>query len=141
MDVRVGRWRKLSTEELMLLTCGVEEDSWESLDCKKIQQVHPKGDQSWGFIGRTDVDAETPILWPPHAKSWLIDWKRPWCWEGLGAGGEGDNRGWDWLDGITEPTDMGLGGFWELVMDREARHAQFMESQRVGHGWVTELNW
>ena len=46
------------------------------LDCKEIQPVHPKGDQSWVFIGRTDVEAETPILWPPHVKSWLI-WKDP----------------------------------------------------------------
>ena len=53
------------------------------LDCKEIQPVHPKGDQSWVFIGRTEAEAETPILWPPHAKSW----------EGLGAGGEGDDRG------------------------------------------------
>ena len=56
----------------MLLNCGVGEDSWESLDCMKIQPVHPKGDQSWLFIGRTDVEAETPVLWPPHAKSWLV---------------------------------------------------------------------
>ena len=73
MDVRVGLWRKLSTEELMLLNCGAGEDSWESpLDYKEIQQVHPKGDQPWVFFGRTDAKAETPILWPPHAKSWLI---------------------------------------------------------------------
>ena len=72
MDVRVGLWRKLSAEELMLLNCGVGEDSWESLWLQQIQPVHPKGDQSWAFIGRTDVEAETPILWPPHAKSWLI---------------------------------------------------------------------
>ena len=56
----------------MLLNCGVGEDSWESLDCKEIQPVHPKGDQSWIFTGRTDAKAETPILWPPDAKNWLI---------------------------------------------------------------------
>ena len=55
--------RKLSAEELMLLNCGVGEDSLESLDCKEIQPVHPKGDQSLVFIGRTDVEAETPTLW------------------------------------------------------------------------------
>ena len=60
----------------MLLNCGVGEDSWESLGCKEIQPVHPKGDQSWVFIGRTDVEAETPILWPPDAKHRLI-WKDP----------------------------------------------------------------
>ena len=80
LQARILEWvnmsfsrRKLSAEELMLLNCGVGEDSRESLDCEKIQPVHPKGDQSWVFIGRTDVEAETPILWPPHAKSWLIE--------------------------------------------------------------------
>ena len=53
-------------------TCGVGEDSSESLDCKEIQPVHPEGDQPWVFIGRTDVEAETPILWPPDVKNWLI---------------------------------------------------------------------
>ena len=58
------------------LICGVGEDSESPLDCKEIQLVHPKGDQSWVFIGSTDVEAETPILWPPDTKSWLI-WKDP----------------------------------------------------------------
>ena len=70
MDVRVGLQRKLNAEELMLLNYGVGEDSLESpLDSKEIQPVHPKGDQSWVFIGRSDVVAETPILWPPDTKS------------------------------------------------------------------------
>ena len=83
----------------------VLEKSLESpLDCKEIQPVHPKRDQSWVFIGRTDAKAETPILWPRHAKSWLIG-KKPWCWEGLGAGGEGDDRGWDgWMASPTQWT-------------------------------------
>ena len=68
MDVRVGPQRKLSAEELMLLNCGLEKTLESPLDCKEIQQVHSKGDQSWVFIGRTDVEAETPILWPPDAK-------------------------------------------------------------------------
>ena len=84
MDVRVGLQRKLSTEEFMLLNYGVEEDSWEFLDCKEIQPVYPKGNQSWMFIGKIDAEAETPILWPPDAKNWLIgkdpdaakDWRR-----------------------------------------------------------------
>ena len=62
MDVRVGLWRKLSTEELMLLNCGLEKILESPLDCKEVQPVHPKGDQSWVFIGRTYVEAETPIL-------------------------------------------------------------------------------
>ena len=83
----------------------VLEKTFESpLNCKEIQPVHPKGDQSWVFIGRTDVEAETPILWPPHVKSWLIgkdsDAGRDW-----GAGGEGDNRGWDvWMASPTRWT-------------------------------------
>ena len=64
MDVRVELWRKLSAEELMLLNCGVGEDSWESLGLQ--------GDRSWVFIGRTDAEAKTPVLWPPYVKSWLI---------------------------------------------------------------------
>ena len=68
MDVRVGPYRKLSTEELMLLNCGVREDSRESLGLQG-HPTSPKGNQSWVFIGRTDVEAETPILWPPDANS------------------------------------------------------------------------
>ena len=61
--------KKLSTEELILLNCGVGEDSWESLALQEIQPVHSKGDPSWVFFGRNDAKAETPVLWPPHAKS------------------------------------------------------------------------
>ena len=71
MEVSVGLWRKLSPEDLMLLNCG--EKTLESpLNCKEIQPVHPKEDQSWIFIGRANAKAEVPILWPPDAKSWLI---------------------------------------------------------------------
>ena len=69
MDVKVGLLGKLSAEELMLLNCGVGEDSESPLDCRDIQPIHPKGDQSWVFIGRTNAEAETPILWPPDMKS------------------------------------------------------------------------
>ena len=68
--------KKLSTKELMLLNCGVGGDSWESLGLQGDPTIHPKGNQSWIFIGRTDAEAETPILWPPDAKNWLI-WKDP----------------------------------------------------------------
>ena len=71
------------------------------LDCKKIQPVHLK-DQSWVFIGNTDVEAETPTFWLPDAKSWL-NLKRSWCWERLRAGGEGDDRGWEgWMASLTQ---------------------------------------
>ena len=84
-------------------TVVLEKTLESSLDCKDIQPVHPKENQSWVFIGRTDAEAETPILWPPHGKS--SNWKRPWCWEGLGAGGEGDDRGWDgWMASPTRWT-------------------------------------
>ena len=69
MDVRVGLYRKLSAKELMLLNCGLEKTLESPLYCKETQRVHPKGNQSWVFIGKTDVEAETPVLWPPDAKS------------------------------------------------------------------------
>ena len=98
----------------MLLNCGVGEDSESPLNCKKIKPVHPKRDQSWVFIGRTDVEAETPILWPPDAKSWLI-WKDPdagkdWRWEEKGTT-EDEMVGWHhWLDG--HEFEWTLGSWW-----------------------------
>ena len=85
----------------MLLNCGLEKILESPLDFKEIQPVHPKGDQSWVFIGRTDIEAETPTLWPPDEKR-CTHLKRPWCWERLRAGGERDNSRWDgW---IASPT-------------------------------------
>ena len=136
MDVRVGLWRKLSTEEYFWT---VEKTLESSLDCKEIQPVHSKGDWSWVFTGRTDAKAETPILWPPHVKSRLI-WKL-WCWEGLGAGGEGDDRGWDgWMASPTWSTWVWVnsGSWW---WTGRPGLLWFMGSQRVGHDWSTELNW
>ena len=96
MDVRIELWGKLSAEELMLLNCGVGEDCWEFLGLKEIQPVHSK-DQSWVFFGRTDAKAETPVLWPRDAKSWLIrkdsDAGRDWGQEEKGTT-EDEMAGW-----------------------------------------------
>ena len=95
--------------------------------------VHPKGDQSWMFIGRTDAEAETPILWPPHVKCWLIV-------KGSDLGGIGSRRrrgrqSMRWLDGITNSV-VNCGSWW---WTGRPGVLQFMGSQRVGHDWATEL--
>ena len=97
----------------MLLNCGVGEDSWESLDCKEIQPVHPKEDQSWVSIGRTDVEAETPILWPPDEKNWLT-WKDPDAGKDWGQAEKGmtENEmvGWHhWFNGHEFGWTLGVG--------------------------------
>ena len=109
------------------------------LDCKETQPVHPKGDQSWIFFGRTDAEAETPIFWPPVGKNWLI-WKDPEFWERLKVGGEGDNRGWDgWMASPTRWTWVWVnsGRWW--WMGRPGL-LQSMGSQRVRHDCATEPN-
>ena len=113
MDERVGLWRKLSAEELMLLNCGVGEDSWESLGLQGDATSPFKGDQSWVFFGRTDAKAETPILWPPHVKSWLIgkdsDAGRDWKQEEK-VTTEDEMAGWHhWLDGCESEWTPGVG--------------------------------
>ena len=110
------------------------------MDSKEMQPVHPKGNQSSVFIGRTDAEAETPILWPPDAKSWLI-WKDPWSWERLKAGGEGDDRGWDsWMASPTQWAWVWVssGSWW---WTGKPGILQSIRSQRVQHNWATELNW
>ena len=123
---------------LCFWTVVLEKTLESPLDCKEIQPVYSEGDQPWVFFGRNDAKAETPVLWPPHAKSWLIG--KDWCWEGFGAGGEGDDRGWaGWMASRT---------WWTWVWVNSGRWwwtgrpgvLWFMGLQRVGHDWVTELN-
>ena len=118
-------------------TVVLEKTLESSLDCKEIQLVNPQGNQSWIFIGRTDAEAETPILWPPDEKE-LTDLKRPWWWERLKVGGEGDDRGWDsWM---ASPTLW----IWvwvrsrRLVMDRKAWHALV---HGVARSWAQLSDW
>ena len=110
------------------------------LYCKEIQPVHPKGGQSWVFFGRNDVkrwNSSTLATWCEE----LTSWKRLWCWEGLGAGEEGDDRGWDgWMASLTRWTWVWVnsGSWWWTGRPGVLR---FMGSQRVGHDWASELNW
>ena len=112
--------KKLSCEESWapknwcFWTVVLEKTLESPLDCKDIQPVHPQGNQSWIFIGRTDVEAETPnSTWceePTH-------WKRPWCWKKLKAGGERDDRGWDgWMASLTQRTWV-----WQALGDGEGQ--------------------
>ena len=94
-------------------TVVLEKTLESPLDCKEIQPVHSEGDQPWDFFGRNDAKAEVSVLWPPHAKSWLIG--KDSCWERLGAGGEGDDRGWDgWMASLTQWTRVWVnsGSWW-----------------------------
>ena len=133
-------WRKLSAEKLMLLNCGFGEDSWESLGLQ--------GDPTSPFWRRSVLG----VHWKDWCWSWnsstlatsceeLTHWKRPWFWEGLGAGGEGDDRGWDgWMASPTQQAWVWArsGSWW---WTGEPGVLRFMGSQRVRHDWATELNW
>ena len=139
MDVRVELWRNMSAPKLMFLNCGVGEDSWESLGL----QGDPTSPSLRSVLG---------VHWKDWCWSWnsstlaasceeLTHWKRPWCWEGLGAGGEGDNRGWDGR--MASPTRWtwvwgNSGSWWWTGRPGVLR---FMGLQRVGCYWATELNW
>ena len=143
MDVRVGLWSRLSAEELMLLNCSVGEDSWESLDCKEMQQVNPKGNQSWIFIGRTDAEAETSILWPPVGSVPRADSLEKTLMLGKIEGRRRGRERMRWLDGITDSMHMNLSELRESVMDRKVWRSVVhgvAKSQTPLRDW-TELNW
>ena len=129
----------MSAEELMLLNCGVGEDSWESLDCKEIQPVHSKGDQSWVFIRRTDVEAEIPTLWPPNAKNWLV-WKDPDAGKDWGHVEKSTTKdktvGWKhWLNGHESEWTPGVGdGQGSLVFCGSWGHKEADTTERLN--WI-----
>ena len=134
MDVRVGPQEGWVSKNWCFWTVVLEKTFESPLDCKEIQPVHPKRNQSWVFIGRTDVETETPILWPPDAKSWLIgkdpDAGKDWGQEEKGTT-EDEMVGWHhWLNGdeLSWWWTGRPGGLWSTG------------SRRVGHNWATELS-
>ena len=129
--------KKAEHQRICFWTVVLEKTLESALDCKEIQPVHPKGNKSWMFVGRTDAEAETQILWPPDAKNWLIgkdpDAGKDWRWEEKGMTD-------GWRASLTQWT-------WVWVSSRSwwwTGRPGMMKStglQRVRHDWVTELNW
>ena len=136
MDVRVGLWRKLSAKNWCFWTVVLKKTLESPLDCKEIQRVHSKGDQSWVFFGRNDAKAEIPVLWPPRVKSWLIGKDSNAgrdCGQEEKGTTEDEMAGWHhWLDRLS------LSELRELVMDREAWRAAI---HGVVKSWTLLSDW
>ena len=137
MDWELGYKESWALKNWCFWTVVLEKTLESPLDYKESQPVHPKGDQSWVFIERTDVEALTPILWPPDANSWLIG-KDPDAGKDWGQEEKGMTDGW-----MASPTQwtwvwVNFGSRWWIGRPGVLR---FMGLQRVGHDWAPELNW
>ena len=132
-------WTIKKAKELMLLNCGAGEDFWESLGLQgDLKPVYPKANKSWIFIGKTDAEAETLNTLATWCEE-LTHLKKPWCWERLKGGGEGDDRGWDgWMVSLTGWTKV-LASSRSWWWTRKPDMLQSMGFQRVWHDWATEL--